>query len=439
MSQLRVDLPEKLKPLLLPARIKIIEGGRGGAKSWSVASILTATAAFRPQRVLCAREIQRSLRESVHTLLKDRIEAMGLQSRLRALDTEIRGVHNNSLFMYAGLQAHTSMSIKSYEGADKTWVEEAQAVPKRSWEILMPTVSRKPGSEMWATANLDLEGDYFTQHFVRDPPSDAVVIHIGWEDNPWFTKELEAERANAKRVMTPDDYDHIWGGKPTGKVKGAIFGDQMQMLRKLGRIGMVTPRKGLPLNAFMDLGSSTGNATTVWMHQAYGTAHLFPAAYGREGQGLRHFWEWMEEFRKEHKLTWGKIFMPHDGRANMQGAELSNRIEIMEGLAKEADVPVEVVAVQRTPDLGAAIDVTREKMMDAWMDASNCSDGIQALEHYRYEWNEESQSFTRTPKHDWASNWADGFRQWAQGWWAERAPTESAQASHQPTYINGSY
>lgn len=438
MSQLQVELPEKLKPLLLPARYKILHGGRGGAKSWSVARVLAATAAFRARRILCAREIQRSLRESVHQLLKDQITSMGLQSRLHALDTEIRGIHNESLFMYAGLQAHTSTSIKSYEGADTAWIEEAQSVPKRSWEILTPTI-RKPGSEIWATANLDLEGDYFTQNFVRNPPEGAVVIDIGWQDNPWFTKELEDERLHAKRVMTPDDYEHIWEGKARGKVKGAIFGDQMRMLRALGRIGMVTPRKGLPLNAFMDLGSSVGNSTAVWMHQQYGTSHLFLASYAMEGQGLRHFWDWMEEFRKAHKLKWGKIFMPHDGKANMQGAELINRIAIMEDLALEADVPVEVVAVPRTTDLGAAIDVTRERMMDAWMDASNCADGIQALEHYRYEWSEESQSFTRTPKHDWASNPADAFRQWAQGWQPERAPTGSSKKAEATTYVRGGY
>lgn len=434
---LEIELPEKLQPLLQPARFKILHGGRGGAKSWSVARVLAATAAFRTQRILCAREIQRSLRESVHQLLKDQIKALELGAYLTPLESEIRGTRNDSLFIYTGLQAHTAMSIKSYEGVDKVWIEEAQAMPKRSWDILEPTI-RKAGSEIWMTANLDLESDFFTQ-LVRDPPPGAVVIEVNYYDNPWFTAELEATRARAEQTMDPEDYGHIWLGKAIGKVKGNIFGNQMQALRRLGRIGPVDPVLRRPLNAFLDLGSSTGNATVVWLHQQVGTRHLFLRHFSAEGQGLRHFWDQMDTWRRAHKLRWGTIYLPHDGAANLQHADLVNRVELMESFAKEDDVPVTVKAVPRPSNKGMAIEVTRERMLDCMFDQRGCADGIQGLDHYKYKWNEEEQRFSREPHHDWASNHADAFMQWATGYEPEEVLPDDRGNDLTPYRGDGGY
>lgn len=139
-----LQLPEKLRDIWLPRRYKVMHGGRGGAKSWSVASVLLVMAADRPLRVLCAREVQKSMRDSVHRLLKDAIVRMGLESFFEVLDTEIRGA-NGSLFLFTGLQSHTVDSIKSFEGVDLVWVEEAHGVSKKSWDVLIPTI-RKEGS-----------------------------------------------------------------------------------------------------------------------------------------------------------------------------------------------------------------------------------------------------------------------------------------------------
>lgn len=400
---MEVEIPEKLGFLFEPARTKVAWGGRGSAKSWSFARALLVLGAAKPLRILCAREVQRSLRESVHQLLKDQIRDLGLGDHYRILDTEIRGTKKDTLFMYAGLQAHTAMSIKSYEGVDIVWVEEAQTVPKRSWDILVPTI-RKPGSEIWLSMNPELKSDYAYSQFVASPPPGAIVQQVNYNNNPWFSRELEDERLHAKATMDEEDYQNIWEGKPRGSVQGSIFGRQMAIMRKLGRIGKVAPRKHLALNAFMDLGSSVGNATAVWLHQQYGAAHLFPKYIAEEGQGLRHFWTEMESYRLKHDLRWGSIYMPHDGAANLQGAELVNRVQIMEAMALEAKVEVQVVAVPRTSDLGAAIDITRQKMVDAYIDEEECSDGIFALDHYKYKWNEESQTFSRQPQHTSASN-----------------------------------
>ena len=146
-------LPEKLEPLYQPRRYKVMHGGRGGGESHGVAQVLLDIGARTPLRILCAREIQKSMRDSVHRLLKDYIIKLGLESFYEVLDNEIRGL-NGSLFLFSGLQSHTVDSIKSFEGVDIVWVEEAHGVSKKSWDVLTPTI-RKAGSEIWLTLNPD--------------------------------------------------------------------------------------------------------------------------------------------------------------------------------------------------------------------------------------------------------------------------------------------
>lgn len=157
MIPLEITLPSKLRPLYQPRRYKVMHGGRGGGKSHGVAQVLLDLAARHPLRILCAREIQKSMRDSVHRLLRDYVARLGLQSFFEVLDTEIRGA-NGSLFLFTGLQSHTVDSIKSFEGVDIVWVEEAHGVSKRSWDVLIPTI-RKEGSEIWMTLNPDMDTD----------------------------------------------------------------------------------------------------------------------------------------------------------------------------------------------------------------------------------------------------------------------------------------
>ena len=126
-----LQVPQKLAPIWQPRRYKVMHGGRGGGKSWSVAGVLLAMASAKPLRVLCAREIQKSIKQSVHQLLTDQIARLGLSAFFEVLETELRGI-NGSLFLFAGLQSHTVDSIKSFEGCDIVWVEEAHGVSKKS-------------------------------------------------------------------------------------------------------------------------------------------------------------------------------------------------------------------------------------------------------------------------------------------------------------------
>jgi len=205
----KVALPEAFQFLTEAARYKVAYGGRGSAKSWSVARVLCLLAASKPVRILCARELQSSIRDSVHRLLADQIEALNLSARLEIQNAEIRGV-NGSLFIFEGLR-HNTTKIKSMEGIDICWVEEAERVSEESWKILVPTI-RKPSSEIWVTFNPEQETDPTYTRFVKNPPPDAIVRKVNHDQNPWFPIELRKEMEYDYRV-DPDSAAHIWGGE----------------------------------------------------------------------------------------------------------------------------------------------------------------------------------------------------------------------------------
>ena len=203
------DLPGWAQYLFEPARYKVAWGGRGSAKSWSFARVLITKGLYQPLRILCARELQNSIKDSVHRLLSDQIELMGLSDAYDILATEIRGI-NGTLFLFEGLK-HNITRIKSMEGIDICWVEEAEKVSERSWEVLIPTIRQK-GSEIWASFNADDEHDPTYQRFIVNPPPDAVVKRVDWGDNPWFPEALRLEKDYLYRV-DPDAAAHVWGGE----------------------------------------------------------------------------------------------------------------------------------------------------------------------------------------------------------------------------------
>ena len=213
------ELPEAFEDLFRPARYKVFYGGRGGAKSWSIAVALVLLTATRPLRVLCAREHQNSIADSVHRLLSDQIWELGLQSYFDITKTAITS-KAGSQFLFKGLGS--VQEIKSTEGVDICWLEEAQSVRAQSWDILIPTI-RKPGSEIWISFNPHEEKDPTYQRFVLKPPPDAIVRKVGWEENPWFPEVLDAERRYLQSIDL-EAYDHIWGGHPKTITDAVIFG-----------------------------------------------------------------------------------------------------------------------------------------------------------------------------------------------------------------------
>jgi phage terminase large subunit len=213
--------PDDVEPVMLPvkafcalhpsrrARYRVLRGGRGAAKSWSIARALILTALSHGVRVLCCREIQRSIRESTHRLLAEQIDALGLGQYFEVGMQTIVG-YNASEFIFEGLWSNTS-KLKSIEGIDICWVEEAAGVSADSWQTLTPTV-RKAGSEIWVNYNPIDATDPTHQMFAVSPPPDAIVDHLDWRDNPYFPVELTREREYLLRV-DPDAHAHVYGGE----------------------------------------------------------------------------------------------------------------------------------------------------------------------------------------------------------------------------------
>jgi hypothetical protein len=214
-----IEFPDKLQFLFEPSRYKCGWGGRGSSKSWSFARALLIIGATRQLRVLCAREFQNSIKESVHKLLADQIDGLGLGHHYDVQQTTIRG-KNGTEFIFEGLRLNVT-KIKSMEGIDVAWVEEAQTVSKDSWDLLIPTI-RKAGSEIWVTFNPDLEEDDTYQRFVVHPPPSARVVQVNWQDNPWFPDPLRDEMEHLKAIDL-DAYENVWGGQCKRKVANALW------------------------------------------------------------------------------------------------------------------------------------------------------------------------------------------------------------------------
>lgn len=218
-----VEIPATYRFLFDPplgeVRYRVAHGGRGSAKSWQFARAAIIHATRRPMRVLCAREFQNSIRDSVHTLLEKQMELIGLRDFFEVQQTTILGA-NGSEFIFEGVRRNVQ-EIKSTEGIDLCWVEEAESVSEESWRVLTPTI-REPGSEIWVTFNPALPSDPTYRRFVEDPPENAIVRHITYEDNPWLPEVLREEAENLKR-RDPDAYAHVWEGQPWERTDAQVL------------------------------------------------------------------------------------------------------------------------------------------------------------------------------------------------------------------------
>jgi phage terminase large subunit len=216
MQNINIDIPEPFQFLFKPARYKGAYGGRGGGKSWAFARALITLAMERPLKILCAREYQKSIKESVKQLLDDTIDAHGLRGFFQSTKTEIRGI-NGSLFIFEGL-SHDTQKIKSLEGIDICWGEEANVLSAESLKYLIPTI-RKDGSELWFSYNRKEEKEPVHELRLRDG---AVFVEVNYYDNPFFTETLRKEMQWDKAHDT-GMYEHVWLGKPQVHSEAQVF------------------------------------------------------------------------------------------------------------------------------------------------------------------------------------------------------------------------
>lgn len=215
-----VEINSKFKGLFEPLRYKVYYGGRGAGKSWAIAQALIIIGARTKLRILCTRELQNSIADSVHKLLKDWIDRFKLQEFYRVTNTGIYGA-NGTEFLFHGLKL-TPQTIKGLEGIDLCWVEEAQTISNESWEVLIPTI-RKEGSEIWLSLNPMLTTDPTYTRFLTAPfRKNQLTVKVNYPDNAFFSEELRLEMEHQKAVDY-DDYLHIWEGECKKATEAQIF------------------------------------------------------------------------------------------------------------------------------------------------------------------------------------------------------------------------
>jgi phage terminase large subunit len=393
--EIEAEFPEKLRCLFEPSRYKVLYGGRGGAKSWGVARALLIQGANRPIRVLCAREFQNSITESVHSLLSDQIASLGLSSFYEIQNAYIKG-KNGTEFSFAGLR-HNVTKIKSYEGVDVVWVEEAQTVSKSSWETLIPTI-RKPGSEIWLTFNPALETDETYQRFVVKPPNGAVVRKINWQDNPWFPDVLRQEMEQLKQ-RDPDAWLHVWEGNCRQMLDGAIYAKELRAAQEEGRITRVPYDQAKPVNAFFDLGRADN--TSIWFVQQVGFEFRVIDFYEAQGHALSHYIKTL----REKPYIYDTIYLPHDAEQELLASDRTIAQQM-----REANFTVTVIP---RSDVATGINAARTIFNRCWFDEQKTADGLMALRHYRYDVDPDTGQFSPKPLHDIYSHAADAFRYFA--------------------------
>lgn len=400
-NSIEARFPKKLQFLFKPSRFKVARGGRGSGKSWGFARAILLRCVMQPTRVLCTREIQKSIQQSVHQLLVDQIASLGLASKFEVLQTEIR-CKNGSAIYFSGLSDMTSASLKSMEGIDVCWVEEAQNTTAKSWKTLIPTI-RKEGSEIWVTYNPELESDPTHDLFVINPPPDCVSVLMNYSDNPYFPKVLEEARAHAELTMKPEDYRHTWEGECKPAVEGAIYFDAMAAAITAGRIGNVPHDGSLKTHVIVDLGWN--DATTMLLVQK--VASEVRIIHYIEGN-QRTLADYSSELRAlrldDQPMNWGSVWLPHDG-FHVRHQTGKDDATVMQGFGWTV-APKEGLTLTT---INSGINRAREIFPRVYFHKDRAARLIECLKRYRWNISQKTGEAV-APLHDEYSHGADAFR-----------------------------
>ena len=389
----RIRFPKKFEALFQPekTRYRIFYGGRGGAKSWCFARALLAKGTKSPMRILCAREFQTSIKDSVHKLLSDQIYELNMESFYEITQTTIRGI-NGTEFIFAGIKNNTN-NIKSIEGIDIAWVEEAQSVSANSWNVLIPTI-RKQDSEIWVSFNPELPTDDTWKRFVESPPESSVVVKVNWNDNPWFPETLNLERLSLKsRDLSA--YNNVWEGATRNTVDGAIFGKEMEQAELENRITNVPYDPSKPCHAVFDLGWADN--TACWIIQYVGFDIRVLRYFEDNQKTIQHYLSLMQTFGYIYDTIW----LPHDGAAKSLGTGKS-----IEEIVRATGLKVQIL--DRVP-ITDSINAARTIFPRCYFDRKNTEEGLNCLRHYRYDVDEHG-TFSQKPLHNIYSHGADAWR-----------------------------
>lgn len=419
MSVLQIETAEVFEPLLQPARYKGAWGGRGSGKSHFFGGLLIEDSLSHPGasggeglRSICIREVQKDLAQSSKALLEAKLSQFGLgEAQGFKVFRDLIQTPGDGLIIFKGMNDYTADSVKSLEGYKRAWWEEAQTATARSLSLLRPTL-RATGSELWFSWNPRRKTDP-VDVLLRGPerPTGATIVRSNWQDNPWFTAELEQERLDTLRIE-PDQYAHIWDGDYVTTLVGAYFAEHLAKAREEGRIGFLAADPLMTLRAYWDIGGTgaKADACAIWIVQFIGREVRVLRYYEAVGQPLATHIEWL----RRNGFNKAQCILPHDGASNDKVFSVS-----YESALRSAGFDVRVV-----PNMGAGaamtrIETVRRVMPSCRFNSAEVADGelrvADATESGRdalgwyHEKRDEKRGIGLGPNHDWASHGADAF------------------------------
>lgn len=438
MPELNVEIPSKILNIFeKPSRYRVAYGGRGSGKSIAFARMILLEALKAPGKYLCCRELQKSIKTSVHSLLVAEIEAMGLQRYFDWGREFLRTKDGKSEFLFFGLRTNAE-EIKSTHGVRICWVEEAQAVSQFSWDMLIPTI-REENSEIWATFNPQDELDPIYKMAVSNPRPNMNVCEVNYSDNPWFPAVLEDERLECLRA-TPEKYDWVWKGQLFINTDASVYGSWMQKAQNEGRIRTNIYDPALPVFTAWDLGYS--DDTAIWWFQVAGNEVRLIDYYANHRQDMKHYSEIIYgkqitnveygENGKVIKFSLGDVtnqrrasylydahYVPHDAANKLLQAGGRSIVDQLHEYGLKSFIVPSTSQQNQLAAARATIDLS-------WFDEDACSEGIRCLRKHSFT-ERDNGTFSQTPKHDDGfSHGCDAYEVVAQIW--QSAKVEAKQA-----------
>lgn len=427
-SSLKIKTAPVFEPLLSPSRYKGAYGGRGSGKSHFFAELAVEYALVNPgSRIVCIREIQKSLKESAKKLIEDKINSLGLASMFEVQNDQIK-TPGGGVIIFVGMQDHTAESIKSLEGFDIAWVEEAQTLSSTSLKLLRPTI-RKEGSELWFSWNPTRKNDPVDVMLRSNIPTGAVVVQANWSDNHWFPQVLEQERLDCLESAS-DQYDHIWEGGYITVADGAYYAKNLAQARSDGRIGRVGADPLMTVRLFVDIGGTgaKADAFSMWAAQFVGQEIRILKYYEAVGQPIGAHLAWMRA--NGYTPDKSQIWLPHDGGTNDRVYSVS-----YESALNDAGYDVTVIPNQGKGAAMKRVEEGRRLFSQMWFDENGCKAGLDALGWY-HERKDETRNIGLGPEHDWASHGADAFGLMCV---AHEPPTKPPNYEYDPETVSGGW
>jgi phage terminase large subunit len=457
-GDIETQVPRKLAPLLKPARYKGAHGGRGGAKSHFFAEQLIVRCFEKTTRAVCIREVQITIKESVRQLLIDKIDKLGLGWRgptekdqgqeFVVSATDITG-RNGSLIIFKGMQSFNAANIKSLEGYDICWIEEAQTLSAFSWRLLRPTI-RKEQSEIWCTWNPRHDTDAVDEFFRGEHrPKDMVCVEVNWPDNPWFPSVLRDEMERDRKA-DPDMAVHVWDGGYEIVSEGAYYAKHLARAEKEGRIGDFPYRQGQKVQTSWDLGIR--DHTCIWFmveDMEYVTVVDY---YEVAGEGFDHivatcmpelfiaprlnvaYNHWhkakaLEDFKRSTPFTYRKHWLPHDIAVREQANGGRERHVTL------AELGLQNISKGAAADPETRVNAVRQVLPRVRFNATpRVIRGIKRLRQYKRKFNEGTGEY-EGPLHDEASHSADSFGEYCiNSPWYTPAPEAKPTKTDRPVY-----